>query len=103
MYLNWHEQLYPLFVQTIFGAVGAIIFGYGGYLVYRDSVLHRMPNGFTIADVMAFTSYLWQLWDPLGRLIGFAATIQNSNAAAERVFAVLDRAPSVTERAGAAA
>ncbi len=33
--LNWLEQLYPLARDSILAVGGAIIFGYGGYLVYQ--------------------------------------------------------------------
>jgi hypothetical protein len=42
MRLNWQETLYPLAVQVIFALGGGVIFGYGGYLVYRDQFLRKV-------------------------------------------------------------
>ena len=36
--LNWQEQLYPLARDSILAVGGAIILGYGGYLVYQRPV-----------------------------------------------------------------
>src|SRR4029079_18720072 len=101
--LNWQENLYPLFVQIIFALGGAVVFGYGGYLVYRDQFVHPVQNGLTTGDLMVFMAYLGQLWDPLGQVAGFNARIQNFAAATERVFFVLDRQPLVKEPAQATA
>ncbi|HYF50668.1 MAG TPA: ABC transporter ATP-binding protein [Planctomycetota bacterium] len=96
MRMHWKESLYPLAVQSIFALGGAIIFGYGGYLVYRDQFLTPVPNGLTCGDLMVFMAYLGQLWDPLGFVAGFQARIQTHCAATERVFTVLEQAPAVT-------
>jgi subfamily B ATP-binding cassette protein MsbA len=93
--LNWQETLYPLFVQLVFAAGGAIVFGYGGYQVYQDQIVHPVPNGLTTGDLMVFMAYLTQLWDPLGLVAGFNARIQGFLAASERVFFVLDQRPLV--------
>jgi subfamily B ATP-binding cassette protein MsbA len=96
--LNWREALYPWCVNTIYAMGGAVIFGYGGYLVYRDNFLHPVPDGTRIGDLVIFMAYLGKLWDPLRCLTGFFATIQGHNAAAERVFDVLDRRSPVADR-----
>ena len=97
MRLNWQETLYPLAVQVIFAFGGGIIFGYGGYLVYRDQFLHPVPNGVTTGDLIVFMAYLGQLWDPLGWVVGFTTKIQTFVASCERVFAVLDELPVIAD------
>ena len=96
MKMGWQEQLYPLAVQTVFSVGRAAVLGYGGYLVYRDSV-RGVPNGFTIGEVLAFLVYIEQLWLPLSTLTGFHAVVQTHAAACERVFQVLDREPEVRD------
>lgn len=98
--LNWQETLYPFVVQTIFSSGGAIIFGYGGYLVYCDQFLSPKPNGLTPGDVMVFMAYLGQLWDPLSWVLGFPIKIQTHLAACERVFEVLDEPELVKDEEG---
>jgi ATP-binding cassette, subfamily B, bacterial len=91
MSLNWQENLYPLAVQIIFALGGAVIFGYGGYLVYRDQFAAPVSGGTTPGDLIVFMAYLGQLWDPLGLVLGFSAKVQAHAAASERVFKILDR------------
>ncbi|NMG22184.1 ABC transporter ATP-binding protein [Brasilonema bromeliae] len=97
MRLNWLETLYPLAVQVIFALGGGVIFGYGGYLVYRDQFLRPVPNGLTIGDLIVFMAYLAQFWDPLGWVLGFTTKIQTFVASCDRVFAVIDLAPAIAD------
>ncbi len=97
MRLNWQENLYPLAVQVIFALGGAVIFGYGGYLVYRDQFLRPVPNGLTIGDLIVFMAYLAQFWDPIGWVLGFTTKIQTFVASCERVFAVIDEPPAIAD------
>ena len=101
MRLNWLETLYPLAVQIIFALGGGVIFGYGGYLVYRDQFLHPIPNGVTTGDLIVFMAYLGQLWDPLGWVLGFTTKIQTFVASCERVFAVIDELPAIADEPNA--
>lgn len=98
MQLNWQETLYPLAVQVIFALGGGVIFGYGGYLVYRDQFLRPVPNGLTCGDLMVFMAYLGQLWDPLGWVLGFTTKIQTFVASCERVFAVIDEPSAIADK-----
>ncbi len=99
--LNWQQMTYNLIVGALFGLGGAAVFGYGGYLVYRDQFATPKPDGMTVGDLMVFTSYLGLLWGPLCTLTGFGANIQGGVAGAERVFEVLDRDPVISDRPGA--
>ncbi|BAZ24896.1 ATP-binding protein of ABC transporter [Kalymmatonema gypsitolerans NIES-4073] len=98
MRLNWQETLYPLTVQIIFALGGGVIFGYGGYLVYRDQLLRPVPNGLTIGDLIVFMAYLAQFWDPLGWVLGFTTKIQTFVASCDRVFAVIDEPPAIADK-----
>ena len=95
--LNRQQMTYNLIVGALFGLGGAAVFGYGGYLVYRDQFVTRTPGGFTVGDLMVFTSYLGLLWGPLCTLTGFGANIQGGVAGAQRVFEVLDRDPVIAD------
>jgi subfamily B ATP-binding cassette protein MsbA len=96
---------YTLLIGTIFGVGGAVVFGYGGYLVYRDQFVSpgARPNPMTVGDLMVFTAYLGMLWGPLCTLTGFGGSVQGGVAGAERVFEVLDRDPVIADAPGAAA
>jgi len=97
MKLNWETETYWFLVRTVFSLGGAIIFGYGGYLVYRDQFILHRPAGLTCGDLMVFMAYLGGLWDPLTDLTSFSANIQTPAAAVERVMSVLNRHPRVTD------
>jgi subfamily B ATP-binding cassette protein MsbA len=101
--LNWQQMAYSLLIGTIFGVGGAVVFGYGGYLVYRDQFLSpgASPNPMTVGDLMVFTAYLGMLWGPLCTLTGFGGNVQGGVAGAERVFEVLDRDPVIADAPGA--
>lgn len=100
--LNWQEQLYPLSRDSILAVGGAIIFGYGGYLVYRDQILSPTASGMTVGTLLVFLDYVRKLWDPLKWLTEFIAKVQYHVAAARRVFEILDTPPGVTEAPAAA-
>src|SRR5829696_7276715 len=95
--LNWQEQLYPLARDSILAIAGAIILGYGGYLVYRDQFLAPIAGGMTVGTLIIFMDYIRKLWDPLKWLTEFVAKVRVFEAAARRVFRVLDTPPSVTD------
>lgn len=88
--LNWQQLAYNLIIGVTFGVGGAIVFGYGGYLVYRDQVMRHATGGMTVGDLVVFMSYLGMLWGPLCSMTGFFYNIQSGVAGAQRVFEVLD-------------
>jgi subfamily B ATP-binding cassette protein MsbA len=87
---HWGWAMYRLLVGTLFGGGAALIFGYGGYLVYRDQFLQPQPGGMTLGDLIIFLTYLGMFYDPLCQLSGAAANVQEGVAGTERVFEVLD-------------
>jgi subfamily B ATP-binding cassette protein MsbA len=95
--LNWEQESYWFLVRTVFSLGGAIIFGYGGYLVYRDQFVLHATNGMTCGILMVFMNYLGDLWGPLTDLTSFSANIQTPAAAVERVMSVLNRHPRVSD------
>jgi ATP-binding cassette subfamily B protein len=100
--LNWQEQLYPLARDTMLAVGGAIIFGYGGYLVYRDQFVTPVEGGMTVGVLFIYIDYTRKLWDPLKWLTEFVAKVQFHVAASRRVFEVIDTPSSVAEAADAA-
>src|SRR3954469_25361564 len=99
--LNWQEQLYPLARDSILTVGGAIILGYGGYLVYRDQFLEPVAGGMTVGVLIIFMDYVRKLWEPLKWLTEFVAKVRIFEAAARRVFRVLDTPEPIVEAADA--
>jgi len=95
--LHWEEVCYWLVLGTIFGVGGALIFGLGGWMVWRDQFVRHDPNGFTVGTLSAFLAYLGQLYGPLNKLSGSGSNLQNGVAGAQRVFEVLDRDVTIAD------
>jgi ATP-binding cassette subfamily B protein len=99
--LNNATEAYWFLVRSAFSLGTALMYGYGGYLIYRDQfVLHRGDAGVRVGDLLVFMACVNDLWTPLQDLISFTANIQPPMAAVERVWAVLDRTPAVADPAG---
>jgi ATP-binding cassette subfamily B protein len=71
----------------------AVIIGYGGFLAGRGLV--------TVGTVAAFVLYLSSLFEPVQQLSQLYNTVQAAGAALNKIFGVLDTAPSIVERPGA--
>lgn len=97
--LNRSQASYDFIVQTTYSLAGAIIFGYGGYMVYMDQFVNHVQNGFTLGDIMVFMAYLGGLWDPMSKLTGAEVNLKPGLAGAERVFQVMDLKPATTDGA----
>ena len=95
--LNMQEQLYPLARDSILAVGGAIILGYGGYLVYRDQFVSPVEGGMTVGLLIVFMDYVRKLWEPLKWLTEFIAKVRIFEAAARRVFRVLDTPEAITQ------
>ena len=80
----------------VVSAVGtAVVFGVGGYLTIQGA--------FTIGTIVAFGSYLTQLYGPLMALTNAPVEFAQSMVSFERVFEALDIPIEIEERDGAMA
>ncbi|MFC1458079.1 ABC transporter ATP-binding protein [Microvirga arabica] len=100
--LNIQEQLYPLARDSVLAVGGAIILGYGGYLVYRDQFVSPVEGGMTVGLLIVFMDYVRKLWEPLKWLTEFVVKVRIFEAATRRVFRILDTPEAITEAPGAA-
>ena len=76
------------------GAVGtALVFWIGGHLVLRGA--------FTVGTIIAFGTYLGQLYGPLSALSNARVEFATSMVSFERVFEVLDLPVEIEDRPGA--
>jgi ATP-binding cassette subfamily B protein len=71
----------------------AVIIGFGGFLANRGMI--------TVGTVAAFVLYLSNLFEPVQQLSQLYNTVQAAGAALNKIFGVLDTAPSIVERPGA--
>ncbi|WP_234023476.1 ABC transporter ATP-binding protein [Sorangium cellulosum] len=92
-----HDELgHTLAVGSILGLGGALVLGYGGYLVV-EARAGAGPSSMTLGALTAFLGYLGMLYDPLCKLTGAGAAVQGGVAGAQRVFEVLDRDQAVVD------
>jgi ABC-type multidrug transport system fused ATPase/permease subunit len=96
-WLGIHKQEigYGLSISAILGAGGSLILGYGGYLVYQQSL--------TPGELMVFMSYLGMMYDPLCRLTGAGMSLEAGLTSVNRVFEVIDSKPRIADLPDAAA
>jgi subfamily B ATP-binding cassette protein MsbA len=95
---SWQESIYWMLVGVIFGLGYALIFGYGGWLVYRDQFVRNLgEQGFTIGSLTLFLAYVLNVYGPLQAISGSGTTVQGGVAGAQRVFDVLDRDPVIRD------
>jgi ATP-binding cassette subfamily B protein len=79
---------------SLVGAVGtALVFWIGGHLVLRGT--------FTVGTIIAFGTYLTQLYGPLAALTNARVEFATSMVSFERVFEVLDLPVEIEDRPGA--
>lgn len=94
----WVELLHATMIGIVFAVATAVIFGYGGYQVYRDQYIDKIGEaGMTVGTLYVFLMYLAQLYGPLQKLTGAGASLQSATVSAERVFEVLDRDPIIMD------
>jgi ATP-binding cassette, subfamily B, bacterial MsbA len=74
--------------------VGVVIIYYGGILVLQDQSL-------SAAQFLGFLFAIFQLMTPIKELSGVNNRIQESSAAADRVFEIIDTHPAITDTPGA--
>ncbi|MBI3958739.1 MAG: ABC transporter ATP-binding protein [Chloroflexi bacterium] len=89
--LRWHSALF-LSVQEILSAVGLGLILYGG----GQGVLAGWA---TLGTLVAFVQYTERAFQPVLRLSQEYNTVQIALGAAERIYALLDTAPTVQEPA----
>jgi len=74
--------------------IGAIIIYYGGLLVLIE-------NTISASQFMGFLFAIFQMMPPIKALGGVNNRIQEASAAADRIFAIMDKEPSIKSKDGA--
>jgi subfamily B ATP-binding cassette protein MsbA len=87
--LHWHEVVYWLCIGTVFALGGALVFGYGGFLIYKGVL--------SVGALNVFRDYIARLYEPLSALSGTGATVAGGMAGVKRVFEVLDLDPVIKD------
>jgi len=82
--------LYFPFVDFLSAAATAIVLGYGGYLVFDESM--------TAGTLFAFVGYLANFFDPVQQLSQLYNTFLAAVAALDKITEVLDEEPEVLDK-----
>lgn len=98
---NMWARLHLALVEESFSLLMGLTTAAGTAAVLYIGVRHVQAGVLTLGDLLMVISYLSQLYAPLRTLSRKAADMQSALASAERVFALLDEAPDVPERANA--
>ena len=77
-------------LRSGFMATVALITSLGSLLVWYFGGQMGLQGTLTVGTIVLFTSYLWQLYGPIGQLSNMYERFQFAATAAERVFEVLD-------------
>ncbi len=80
-------------VDLLASTATAIVFGYGGWLVYHGEM--------TTGTLFAFALYLSNFFDPIQQLSQLYNTFLSAIAALDKIIGVLDEQPQVVDPAGA--
>ena len=80
-------------METLGGIAIVVVILYGGWQVVEGQ---RTTGAF-----FSFVTALLLAYEPMKRLVGLNANLQEGLAAAQRVFAVFDTAPAIVDRPGA--
>jgi ATP-binding cassette, subfamily B, bacterial len=84
--------------ESLLAMVVGLTTGVGTALVLYIGIKRVQTGSVTLGDLLLVMSYLAQLLVPLATLSRMTGHLQNSLASAERVFALLDQGPDVSEQ-----
>src|SRR5881296_712569 len=107
---RFHEKLLVMFQKSIDRSrIGAIMFPAIGFLGFASSIVvlwyggHQVAAGeLTAGELVAFLLYMGMVAGPVGGLASQWTGIQQAFGAADRIFALLDTHPDVSDLPGAA-
>jgi ATP-binding cassette subfamily B protein len=78
-------------VQTFFGMAPAIVWAFGGWLLFNDR------GGLTVGEIVAFTAIQTRLLFPLAGLLNRGVDVTSALALFERIFEYLDLDPDIKD------
>ncbi len=74
----------------VFGSIGiALVLGFGGAMALNDAI--------TVGVIVAFLNYVRRFFQPVRAISNQYTMVQTAIAAAERIFAILDEPPQITD------
>ncbi len=86
---------FPPAVELVTALAIGLVIVYGGYRVLNDQM--------SVGVLVAFLSYVQQFFMPIREISAWYTNLQQAMAGGERIFALLDTDPEITDKAGAPA
>jgi ATP-binding cassette, subfamily B, bacterial len=100
-YQGMWGQIYLAFIEGGFDLLVGLIVAIGTAATLYIGLRHVQLRTITLGELLLVMTYLAQLYRPLETITKKVTGLQSALASADRVFALLDEAPDVTERADA--
>ena len=89
----WHTAVTAERVWVVLYAVSNFVMSFGIFLVWYFGGRQILNGELTLGVLMAFVSYIWQLYRPIQFFTNANNMITRSFAGAERIFEVIDATP----------
>lgn len=89
----WEASVTAERVWVVFSAIVNFVMSFGIFLVWYFGGRQILNEELTLGVLMAFISYIWQLYRPLQFFSAANNAITRSLAGAERIFEVIDATP----------
>jgi ATP-binding cassette, subfamily B, bacterial len=96
--VSFKASLYNSFYQPLILVVGSIAVS---FVLYYGGMMALMPGGITVGLLAAFFGYARSIFQPINELTRVHAMAQDSLAAGERIFSILDEKIEIYDHAGA--
>ena len=77
----------------VFFAVTSLLTGCGGIIIWLVGGLETLTTSFTLGTLVAFSSFMWQVYGPLEWFSRVNSWMTRAFAGAERIFEVIDASP----------
>jgi ATP-binding cassette, subfamily B, bacterial len=90
-------------LNAIYSPSVTLLTSIGSVVIWAMGGRQVLQGVMGLGTLTAFTSYMWQFYQPIMALCDLNETLQQSVTAAERVFEVLDTRPEVKDAPGAEA
>ncbi|MDT7709975.1 MAG: ATP-binding cassette, subfamily bacterial, partial [Pseudonocardiales bacterium] len=94
---SFRAQMRATRLESLFGPFSSLLEAIGVLVVMGIAVYELAQNRITLGGLLAFLTYLGQLYGPIQGFGGLSNTIYAASASAERIIEVLDEEPAVVE------
>lgn len=88
-------------VSDCFTSLANFSWSFGSVLLYFSGIVILEKEHISVGTFLAFATYLNMFWSPINNLSSLFNQITTNIAAAERIFEIMDTAPTITDKENA--